>query len=35
MNKSIQFIFDLEALYLTPGQDAAAIAHLRKGYRCL
>jgi hypothetical protein len=24
-----------EALYLTPGQDAAAIAHLRKGYRCL
>jgi hypothetical protein len=23
-----------EALYLTPGQDAAAIAHLRKGYRC-
>jgi len=24
-----------EALYLTPGQDDAAIAHLRKGYRCL
>jgi hypothetical protein len=24
-----------EALYLTPSQDAAAIAHLRKGYRCL
>ena len=23
-----------EALYLTPEQDAAAIAHLRKGYRC-
>ena len=23
-----------EALYLTPGQDAAAIAYLRKGYRC-
>jgi hypothetical protein len=23
-----------EALYLTLGQDAAAIAHLRKGYRC-
>jgi len=24
-----------EALYLTEQQDAAAIAHLRKGYRCL
>jgi len=24
-----------EALYLTEAQDAAAIAHLRKGYRCL
>jgi hypothetical protein len=24
-----------EALYLTETQDAAAIAHLRKGYRCL
>jgi len=24
-----------EALYLTPEQDAAAIAHLRKGYRSL
>ena len=24
-----------EALYLTPGQDAAVIAYLRKGYRCL
>lgn len=24
-----------EALYLTESQDAAAIAHLRKGYRCL
>jgi hypothetical protein len=24
-----------EALCLTPSQDAAAIAHLRKGYRCL
>jgi len=23
-----------EALYLTPEQDSAAIAHLRKGYRC-
>jgi len=23
-----------EALYLTPGQDVAAVAHLRKGYRC-
>ena len=23
-----------EALHLTPEQDAAAIAHLRKGYRC-
>jgi len=23
-----------EALYLTEAQDAAAIAHLRKGYRC-
>jgi hypothetical protein len=24
-----------EALYLTEAQDAAAVAHLRKGYRCL
>lgn len=24
-----------EALYLTESQDAAAVAHLRKGYRCL
>ena len=24
-----------EALYLTEQQDAAAVAHLRKGYRCL
>ena len=32
--KKINGWVGFEALHLTPGQDAAAIAHLRKGYRC-
>ena len=32
--KKINAWAGFEALYLTPEQDAAAIAHLRKGYRC-